>query len=473
MISTLWAGSQASYDAVALAEKKLEDGKRAGMYSGSPDNLPPLWEKRGSVGVVSIDGSLIDGDSGWLRLFGIVGYENIAQATIDAASDPDVKSLLFHVNSGGGAVNGCADTGRLISQVSALKPSATYTSNMMASAAYWLGSSVQGDIHTSQTAEVGSIGVLTVTREYTKQLEAEGVKVTVLRSGDKKALSNPYEPLSDIAKADIEAKLADVHDIFKAAVAKNRPDMSAVDLKAATDGSTFLGKRAVTAGLADKVSTFEQALKLLDKAATKQDNSSKSTKGSTMKVVLTAEQIAAISAGATLASLGIEEHVPTPEEAAAKLAAKLEADAKLAADAKLEADAADAAAKLVADAGKPGDVVALLQSQLVTANAEAMSAKVALETLKVTTQSQTAAHDGLLKIAREAIGKMSVALGGSAAAADTLDAAAAIAEHARIGETFKEKFKVGGVAASAAPAEKSAAADPLFLAAVKRAPTSK
>ena len=68
---------------------------------------------------------------------------------------------------------------------------------------------------------------------------------------------------------------------------------------------------------------------------------------------------------------------------------------------------------------------------------------------------------------------MSVALGGSDAAAQTLDATAAIAEYAKTEETFLSKFKTGQQSA-ATPVDKPVAkVDPAFLHAVKNAQTRK
>ncbi len=483
MSGIMWAGSQESFDIVLHAEKQVAEGIKAGRYSDEADDdrLPPLWRKAGSVGVIDITGSLIDGAAGWMRYYGVSGYDDIAKAAIAAASDPDVKSLLFKVESGGGQVNGVTETAKLLNQISLLKPSMTFSGNCMCSAAYWLGTSIQGEVHTSQTAEIGSIGVLVVHREYSKMLAEDGITTTVMRAGARKALTNPFEALTDDAKAQVQSQLNDVHDIFKAAVAKNRPSMTAEDLAQSTDGRTFLGKRAVQAGLADKVSSLDQALKLLDKHSTKQDTSSNSKGGKKMNIVLTQQQLAAIQAGATPLSLGIVLEGTADEQAKALASATvLGADdaSKKAADETATAALAAAADK---DKANPAtappaaavDMTALLQSQLVTANAELLATKVTLETLRVTTLAQATAHDGLLAIARKAIGKMSVALGGSDAAAQTLDAAAAIAEYAKTEETFLSKFKTGQQSA-ATPVDKPVAkVDPAFLHAVKNAQTRK
>lgn len=441
-----WAGTDESLDIVNVATLKVAEGQAKGMYMGMPSegDMPALWHKEGNVGVVHVHGSLVNGSAGWMRLFGVSGYNDVHSAAVAAASDPEVKALMFHVSSGGGHVHGLAEFAGKINAISKTKPSLTYTPDTMASAAYWTGSAVHGPIVAAPTAEVGSLGVLQVHMERSKALLDAGVGVTVMRSGDLKAGMNPLEPLSDAAKEHNQSQLADLHTMFKKHVATRRPMMSADQLKEATRGQTFLGKRAIDIGLADSLGTHDQALKLLDKSATKKDTSSNS-KGAAM--FLTPEQLAQLAAGATLASLGI---VITPEDQAAMDAAA--ATAKAASDAAAVKKAAeDLAAKEAADAaalklaGTGGDVsaVALLQSQLATAQAAERAASQELVALKATTQTQASTFPGLLEIARGALANMLIPMGGNKDSAAAMDAATVVAEYPKTREQFLAKFPVG------------------------------
>lgn len=149
-------------------------------------------------------------------------------------------------------------------------------------------------------------------------------------------------------------------------------------------------------------------------------------------VVATAEQIAEMTTAA----------------AEFKAEAKAEADAlATAAAAKKMADEAETArqAALAGATGKDASAIDLLKSQLVTSQAAERSASIELATLKATTTTATANHDGLLAIARKGLANMLVPMGGSAASADAMDATAVIAEHTRVEKLFLEKFPVGRV----------------------------
>lgn len=477
----LWAGDQASFDLVADVMRQVADlspEKLAHLESRvmarDENGLPMLWEKRGAVAVLNISGGLIDGYAGYGRYFNVIGYDDIAEAAIVAYSDPDVKSVMWKIESPGGQVSGVMECGALVAQLSSMKPSMAYTGNLMASGGYWLGSSVKGEILAGPTAEVGSIGVLMVVTDLTKALADQGVKKTVMRAGEDKARVNPYEPLTPEAKAQLQQSMDDVHSLFRAQVSKGRPGMSTEDTLAATTGRTFLGKRAKSAGLVDKVASFEQALKLLDNQIPK-GNTPSNSKGSTMKTVLTDIQIALIASGVKVSdpSLGLTsaevvdvEAEQERQAAAAKAVSDKAAEdaAKAALQATADAAAAEAAKKLAgaaetdivkvtASLATANVQVGLLQSQLVTAQATLVSKEAELVNLKASTQSMTANHDGLLEVTRANVARLSIALGGSDAASLTMDASTAVAEFKRLNAVFLAKFKPGGVARASTDAK--------------------
>jgi hypothetical protein len=175
----------------------------------------------------------------------------------------------------------------------------------------------------------------------------------------------------------------------------------------------------------------------------------------------TAEQLAALAAGASLESLGLKAPVaPAKSEVAAAVETVVAA-------ATTTAPVVEAAAPAVEQ--KP-EIVAFLQSQLADAQEALMNAKVENASLKAKATETSATYEGLMSVARASVGKLSVALGGSATAAAALNATEILAEHARLETTFKEQYKVGGVAAQTQEVKPTAALlDPMFVRAAQRA----
>lgn len=268
-IDRFWAGTEE-----ALAEYMLfirANAKEAYGYQPQPekeDEGSRLLNKQGSVGVISIAGSLTNGSRGYGSY--MTTYGEIREALIQAAADPGIKSILLDIKSGGGAVNGLSDTADLVRKVDTkVKPVHAYSDSTMASAAYWLGSSAR-KVHASDMAEVGSIGVIATHMEYTKMLANEGITPTVIRSGEYKAIGTPYEKLSDKGEAVIQAQIDHMAGIFDNYIADRRGMTVDTFRKKAGEGRVFVGQQGVDAGLVDSITTFDALVSKLEGQGAKQ-----------------------------------------------------------------------------------------------------------------------------------------------------------------------------------------------------------
>lgn len=459
-----WAGTEDSFATALAIQARFEAASQAelnAMAGGdtADDSVPHMFSQHGDVAVINIAGPLSNSNSQWAKYFGVATYPDIREAIAYAAQQPEVKGILLAINSPGGAVNGLEDTSNLIAQVNkSIKPVYTHSDGMMASGGYWLG--VNGrKVYATSTAEVGSVGVVMTHMERSEQLKQDGIGVTVIRSGKYKMLGNPYEKLSDLAKAELQSMSDDIYDIFVGHVAEQRGVTATVADQKMAQGRVFLGKRGVEVGLLDGVKNFEETLALVQRAAAKVDtpksliNNGKKQEGGLFmpKASLTPQQLAAIEAGASIeAALGASA---TPEKIAAAQAAAsaagVDAAAAAAAQAAAGAPATPATPAVAAPAGQT-DVVAYLQTQLKAKDTELMEVNIKARGLEATIAESQTSFDGLLAIARDSLQKMSIALGANADAAAAMAPTQLLAEHARVSAQFKERFKVGGVAAPAA-----------------------
>ena len=482
----LWAGDEASYDFALNASAAALAYQTSGKEAIKSD----LLSLQDNVGVISIAGPLIPGEAGFMSFFGLTGYGDVRNALVEAAQNPEIKSILLAINSGGGAVDGCADCATLISQVNAVKPVLTYADGTIASAAYWLGSQASA-VLIGPTTIAGSIGVVLKHSEMSKMRSAAGITDTVIRSGEFKQLANPVEPLSDVAKAELQVLSDDILAVFHSAVSTGR-DMSvaAVESKMGK-GREFVGKRAVSAGLADGISTYEgalsaaKALQSVDNIHTAPQNTRSSGAPMTKKT-LSAADLAAIASGAVIEASETQQDAETAAAEAATAAAAAaaaaegtdpaataEATAAAAAAATAAAEASAAAGTAAAAATQAeGALVTFPRGELATATANAITSGVRLAQLETQATVTAETFPKMLEIARGAVGKMKVALGGSVEAASIMSAPEVITAHSETSDLFLKKFKVGGAAGTAAsteraPAVQHAAPPPLFLVAAQ------
>jgi len=247
---------------LAMAPKYL--GYMLAVLQGRTEALPPrVPQLRGQrlAGTAVIDGIAVVPLVGpilhradMFDAFGAVSANSV-RATIGAAiEDPGVEGVLLVVDSPGGQVAGIADVADALYGARGRKPMLAVADEGIFSGAYWLASAI-GPIALPRTGSVGSIGALIVHQDVSDMLNQLGVKITVIKSGDRKAMFSPFQPLSEDARAELQTEVNRIADLFMNAVAEYRG--LSTDLLASYQGGTFEGPGAVAAGLADDVNTVE------------------------------------------------------------------------------------------------------------------------------------------------------------------------------------------------------------------------
>jgi capsid assembly protease len=233
------AGYVNTMDAAARGSYEIEDGIAIIQVSGT------LMHKSGYIGSQS----------------GAMGYDWLEAQLEAAIDDPAVLGIMLDIDSGGGEVAGVEDIAAKLSN--STKPVWAHANEMAASAAYWLASAAD-HLVLSNTATVGSIGVLMAHTDYSEALSAEGIKVTLIHAGAHKVDGNPYEALPDGVKADLQAEIDELRTLFASTVAANRSAAANRAITTAqvldTEARMYRGQQAVDIGLADEVLSFDDAV---------------------------------------------------------------------------------------------------------------------------------------------------------------------------------------------------------------------
>ena len=261
----LWLGSEESATKYAeLLKAGPPEGWKPTMKCSafkSQGGLPPVGQAAASTAIIKIAGTLIAGEAGWMRMFGMLGYEEIKAAVYEVMTSDNFDSVVFYVDSPGGAVNGLQSAMTAMSQLAKMKPSAVYAANAC-SAAYWISVGA-GPIVASELSMLGSIGAIAQLRNVTKALDNEGVKVHTFKSGSLKMAGNPYEELSDEAKEHYQKMVNDGAEVFMKDIATARGLKQETLKKAVGDGRTMHAKEALQNRLIDKIGTLSDALKIV------------------------------------------------------------------------------------------------------------------------------------------------------------------------------------------------------------------
>lgn len=206
------------------------------------------------LGVVPIHGVLVRRGMGYGpdmdEAFGITAYDTILSRVASAVADPRVKQVVLDIDSPGGEVQGLVDAADAIRAAGARKPIVARVNENALSAAYVLAASA-GRIEATRTAAVGSVGVVAMHQDFSGMLAEAGVRVEFIHAGAKKVDGNPYQPLSERARADIKASVDHAYGLLVDHVASAR--RMTPEAVRATEAGVFEGEKAKAIGFVDAV----------------------------------------------------------------------------------------------------------------------------------------------------------------------------------------------------------------------------
>ncbi len=250
---------QINTDRVLRDTRKQFATDRAASNTGAGIAVLPLY------GVVTQRGNMVDDISGP----GSTSTQKFTSALRQVLADDTVGQILIDIDSPGGSVYGVAELAAEIVKARAQKPVVAVANSLAASAAYWIGCSA-GEFYVTPGGEVGSIGVWQAHYDYSKALEEEGVKLTLISAGKFKVEGNPYVPLDPEAQAFMQSRVDDYYNAFIKAVAKGR-GVSVADVRDGMGEGRVLGAdAALAAKMVDGVATFDDVLAKMQKAAVSQ-----------------------------------------------------------------------------------------------------------------------------------------------------------------------------------------------------------
>ena len=209
------------------------------------------------IAVIPIHGTLVRRTVGLEAESGLASYAAIASQLDAALANPNAAAILLDIDSPGGESGGVFDLADRIRSAASVKPVWAVANDMAFSAAYALASGASR-IFVSRTGGVGSIGVIAMHIDQSAKDAQDGVRYTAVFAGDRKNDLNPHQPITGEAHAFLQGEVNRVYDLFLETVAKHRG--VGAEAVAATQAGLFFGKDAVSAGLADAVGSFDDAL---------------------------------------------------------------------------------------------------------------------------------------------------------------------------------------------------------------------
>lgn len=245
---------------------------------------------RDKVAIINATGPLFKRANMMTALSGATSYDMLRR-DLQAASDAGVKSLLLNIDSPGGEASGTNELAQAVYEMRDQMRIVAYVGGTGASAAYWLASAAH-EIVVDPTARLGSIGVQLA---FSEPGPKAGEKVFRFVSSQS-PLKNAEADTEEGAKA-IQTQIDAMAQVFVEAVARNRGVDTETVLSEFGKGGIFIGKDAVSAGLADRTGSFEGVLAEL--SASRRQSRSKGASMSDDVTFTAAERDAAVAAAKT------------------------------------------------------------------------------------------------------------------------------------------------------------------------------
>lgn len=241
LVATIAEGSQiAGFVAGASIRSNPSDGIQ-GSASGAIARIP-------------ITGVIMKHVPEFFAFLGIeaTGAVQTGELIKAALADESVEEIELLIDSPGGSIAGVQPLADLVHEAGQIKPVRAVVSDMAASAAYWIASQAN-EIEANESAMVGSVGVYRVMNDTSAALEAHGVKVHLISSGEFKGAGTPGTKITDPIIAREQRLIDEAANLFKSAIARGRR-MSDEQVDAIATGETWFANDAKELNLIDSLS---------------------------------------------------------------------------------------------------------------------------------------------------------------------------------------------------------------------------
>lgn len=257
-----WAISEEGYQqilAIATRDALFADIRQLALQArdGKPLDNTRTTRVRDGVAIIPMQGSMFRHGGMFSSISGATSYEAIMRDLTVALESPEVRAIMFDVDSPGGEVHGCAELAAAIFAARSVKPVWAFVSGNCASAAYWLSSNCTR-IVANRSALSGSIGVRTLMTDRSKADEQQGiVKYDIVSS---QSPLKAFDAGSEEDRKRMKALLSQQAEVFIADVARGRGVAASVVGRNYGKGDVLIAADALDAGMIDAVGDFESTL---------------------------------------------------------------------------------------------------------------------------------------------------------------------------------------------------------------------
>ena len=214
------------------------------------------------IAIIYANGDIVGGEGSDEE----IGSERISRAIRKARLNENIKAIVLRVNSGGGSALASDVIWREIVLTKKVKPVIASFGNVAASGGYYIACAADS-IFVQPNTITGSIGVFGIIPNLQNLLNNKlGITFDGVKTGKYADIMSLNRPMTEGERFIIQNDVNRVYDSFITRVAEGRKKTKA-QVDSIGGGHVWIGTDAVKIGLADRLASFEDAIKAAGKKA--------------------------------------------------------------------------------------------------------------------------------------------------------------------------------------------------------------
>lgn len=250
-------------DSVFAAQLKVKKSelKMVNLSALAAQQTDDIEVKDGVVQVIYAEGEITQASTSPFAAGASTIGAGLGDKLREAAEDDDVKAVVLRMNSPGGDAFLSEQLWHAVKQLRSKKPVVVSMGDYAASGGYYISSAANRIVAQPNTL-TGSIGIFGLFPNFSELVQKVGVNVEVVKTNDfaDLTISMPYKPLTNEQRALIQRHVERGYDIFLSRVAEGR-HMTKAQVDSVGQGRVWLGRKAQTLGLVDKLGGLDVAIK--------------------------------------------------------------------------------------------------------------------------------------------------------------------------------------------------------------------
>lgn len=232
------------------------------------DDLDSQYERvfsiEGKTAKIKISGPLSPGGPDWIDVhlgYGGTAYENIIRAANEAKQlhdDGMIENVIVKMNTPGGTIDQLDQAHQALKTISEI--GVVSNEGMIASAGVWLASAFNTILPATDSAQIGSIGVVYVAVDYSGWYDNFGIKEIEITNSESQ--NKRPDLMTDEGIQVVKKELDELYNVFISKVTATRPITA--DQINNLNGEMVIAERAVSIGLMDSLQKENTATKADD-----------------------------------------------------------------------------------------------------------------------------------------------------------------------------------------------------------------